>query len=1058
MSQYSSFAKISEQIVNYNNNVLQLISSLNSIYSSNSSAVTVNLSDNFGVLQTYNIPSIGYLLSEIQRLNNNINTLYAVNNSGNIIQSATNKYQKIITVDINQEPATLSSLSVVSKFNSKQNFFFDSLMDPSLTVNIDLTNQVGGDVMNALVRRYIVIFDKNTDGTLTPNGQAALTSFNNLYRNQANINYDDFNYWLSTTPAIGNSSFEESLTSFDPNELLYTGYFTVLSTYEDRLNNKLWYNLDTLNYTVTSTGDIKQLAVGDQVIINMAQSNSRFSVIEINTSSSNYQARFQIIEGNQPIPVAVNSLKIYSPLVMNKVLEVPIGYNERNVIFVKPMNTGNNLLAMNWSPGSGYWTNDLVLTSTDAFNGTTMDTYYTNVVNDYGAILQDLVTKKIPNKNGIVPNAPILTAANFTVVQNNKHLTNNVNSNLLLSKNNTQKQLKSQLTQVDNAINSKQQQAKILKFPSVAAQTQFNNELNDLIATKNTKSSLLSSTVTDILNISQANLTNVKAKYDIRGFWIFPTPVLTSGTGPQQVVQFRIQYRYLSTDGQENPINSLRLVDTSGNVTANAVLPNWKEIKSDVAQRVKDSNGNLVWQTQDVTSIDQPTINQIALPLQQGERIEIRVKSLSEVGWPEAPIESDWSNILTYDFPDSLNTVTNTHTAIITEANNDNLRSQISSDYTAKGLDNVLNNVVTINNKTYTGSADAILSGFKDPNGLTIDLYTYLNNLSNTIADLQQQIQGIKGIMVVSIFRNNDQFIVKNNSEVEFTVECEDYLESYTATGVPTGRVYSNDVYVVKDFLLRISNTAVSSPLGLLSDRTYYVNSPLFNTAAPQIFWVNDRDEFLFNQSTGSTRTQLDNQFLWSINYEVVNQTTVTQLAGNIGNSFQTNNSNSLVNVLSTTEFNLGYSDPSLLSFVGSNNSILEMQKWTDTVLSVSSNNKLLTSVHPVISTLETLVQTQNNNVEVINAGSNNDIVIPINIYFKLNSIDPNSGNGANYQYVNLNNSQTTIKHIKKVEFLLENEADNRPFIFTVKFNINRNKLVIQKITPSTKTTISSKA
>ena len=134
------------------------------------------------------------------------------------------------------------------------------------------------------------------------------------------------------------------------------------------------------------------------------------------------------------------------------------------------------------------------------------------------------------------------------------------------------------------------------------------------------------------------------------------------------------------------------------------------------------------------------------------------------------------------------------------------------------------------------------------------------------------------------------------------------------------------------------------------------------------------------------------------------------------------------------------------------------MQKWTDTVLSVSSNNKLLTSVHPVISTLETLVQTQNNNVEVINAGSNNDIVIPINIYFKLNSIDPNSGNGANYQYVNLNNSQTTIKHIKKVEFLLENEADNRPFIFTVKFNINRNKLVIQKITPSTKTTISSKA
>jgi hypothetical protein len=36
--------------------------------------------------------------------------------------------------------------------------------------------------------------------------------------------------------------------------------------------------------------------------------------------------------------------------------------------------------------------------------------------------------------------------------------------------------------------------------------------------------------------------------------------------------------------------------------------------------------------------------------------------------------------------------------------------------------------------------------------------------------------------------------------------ECEDYLNVFTGQGVPTGRVYENNIYVIKDFVVKFTN------------------------------------------------------------------------------------------------------------------------------------------------------------------------------------------------------------------------------------------------------------
>ena len=70
-----------------------------------------------------------------------------------------------------------------------------------------------------------------------------------------------------------------------------------------------------------------------------------------------------------------------------------------------------------------------------------------------------------------------------------------------------------------------------------------------------------------------------------------------------------------------------------------------------------------------------------------------------------------------------------------------------------------------------------------------------------------------------------------------------------------------------------------------------------------------------------------------------------------------------------------------------------------------------------------------------------------------MNSLDSNQS-GLNYKYINLNLSRQTVKHVKKIKFFLENESENRPFTFTIKFNINRSKVIVKKTTQALNTSI----
>lgn len=1054
MAIQSSFPRVADQVITFNKNILDILAKINTLTTTTDSTVNLEILDQNGVLRTYSVPSFNSLKSEIDRLNNNINSLYSIDAGGALIaQSNQNRFKKIITVDLNREPAPVNSLGQITSFKSSPNWFFDALLDPMLSVEIDLDGKIENNVRKCLVRRYIVEFAKDVDGNLTPLGQSALNSFNEQFRGNSNILQTEFENWHSTTPGLIeplNPKFDEQVFDLEPNELAFDGEFTVLRIQEDRLNRKLWYVLNSLDYVRIDSAEPRELSLGDEVIINSTRTSTRYKVIEISKAEANPRVRFERVEGIEPIPVGIGTLKIYSPVIYTKRVRVSVGYNERNVIFLKAVNADNNIVSRRWSSGTGFYTNDLRLESSGDSNGLTMEQFYIDYVYDYGIALQDLVAKKTPNALAGTPVSPTLNLDNFKVVQINKHLTDTPDANLIKQKHNYQLSLKSEIQQIDEAIIDRNKKVKVAKFKNESAKKQSLLEIDDLTKKKESRSKLLASVTQEIIALAKNPNTKVEPKYRMRGFWSIPEAVVTRGTKPQEIVQFRVQYRYVSKDGTETPVEQFQVDSTQ----EKASFSNWVEFKTDARKRTYDpSTGEYAWQIEDLESADTPNINQIDIPIQNNEKVEFRMKSISEVGWPESPVESEWSEILTVEFPDDLNNVLNENDFILQEASKEDLKVSMANELSAKGLDEHLSDTIVVNNKVYHHDAAKILSGFKDENGVALDLFEYMRALEDRVRGLEEKIRRAKGELEIIILRNNQEFKVRNGSETIFNIECEDYANRTSGPGVPTGRVYENSIYVIKDFVIKVRNKAQDSPLGLLSSRTYLQNSDVYNTGVPQVFWVNDQDELITSDVTSQTRTQLNNQFIWMVNYDSVSQDTVSKLSENIGNLFSTNSSNSITNVLSSTEYNLGYNETTLLSFVGNNKSLLDPAKWIDDTVTVASTTKLLTTIHPVVKDLEIIVENNSDKVKTVNAGDENSIIIPLNIYFKFNSLDSKQ-KGNNYQYINFNNSQKTIKHIKKVKFLLENEADNRPFTFTLKFNMNRSKVIVKKTAQAINTSI----
>jgi hypothetical protein len=555
--------------------------------------------------------------------------------------------------------------------------------------------------------------------------------------------------------------------------------------------NKLTYSDST-----RTLKDTEVLRVNDSLIVNSGAYRTRYIIKSIDNSTS--QVELELIEGFEPINIGEAQLAVYKDVDTDLDIEINVGFNERQVIFVKPIDHVSNMPADEYSPGIGFYSNELQLVN--AVGGrVTLAQYYKENVADFGEFIKALRVDYIPPSSvGIKPAAPALVANNLKVIQVNKHLTDNTTVQKVKQLKGDKISAEQTIKGLDESIKEKKGLLSTKKFKSKTEFLKQQAELRALIGDRDSQSKLFSSIVTEIkASAESSDLKKVTPKFRIRGFWSIPEPRTIGDQVSQEVIQFKIRYRYQSTSGKTAQVEQIQFEDTTNGTSKTAAFSNWIEVSGPVRKR-QLVDGVYKWVTESEEDAQAVNFNSLDLPIQPGEVVEIMVKSISEAGFPANPVESEWSDIVRVQFPDG-ELATDSVIELVSSNEIDSVKVQLKEELTAEGIYDHLGDQFEAGDKYFAHTASSIASGFLTASQTPISLYDKIVEMQAEIERLKAQIEGTLGeLEIVIIDEDGNVTKVTNNTTVKLFAGY--YVDELPSTN------YKGHI-VTKNYKIELSNS-----------------------------------------------------------------------------------------------------------------------------------------------------------------------------------------------------------------------------------------------------------
>lgn len=745
---YSSLEDTVKNFAKQQSNALEITKAFAKIASQQDETVEVKLTNGNGEIESISLPSIVKIQSEINRLDKNITNLAGVKEGATYVRLSDGSFRQIHLSKIESRPDDIEFLQAPTTFKNRVNWFFENFITPYLFIELDVSGQIDNSIRKALVKRYIL----NTDTDYK------IQLFNNTFLNQSSINYDTFLEKLRNENIT--YQIDEEIVDLPLSTINFVGNFSVLSVRDENITRNIGgiaktattriYTLNKLtyiDYSDESNPSIRNLSVGDYVYINNTAKNTRFKVIYVDAAQQ--EIALERIEGYEPVKPGDNILSIYSPISASKKIEIGIGYNERQVIFVKPISNDWHLSSANFSPGVGIYTNNLTINLPADLGGkTNLENFYKRFTVDIGAHFLSIGREKpIPAMYAEIPNAPVLNAANFKVVQINRHITESNEAQRIKELFTDKISLESEIEDITNRIRTLRE---FLANNQIFDETRRMKEkdLSNAIQNRRSKTQLLRSIADEIisLNNTNPNLTT-SPKYRVRGFWSIPEPKKSNKTRDQEVIQFVIRYRYIRNDGGVSNPDLIEYIDSSGN-TRTGVFSRWNEYKTDILERKFDARLNrYVWVQGQTENADDININQLDIPINYGESVEIKVKSISEAGWPTTQISSEFSKSIIISFPQELVNQGELSENLVRQAIEEKTRFNLLEELESIGLNEHLTQQINTGSKFYAHPASSL--SVIDSNGQVKDLQNVISQLIERINKLELQLFNQQSTIVI---------------------------------------------------------------------------------------------------------------------------------------------------------------------------------------------------------------------------------------------------------------------------------------------------------------------
>jgi len=736
----NSFTDTVNNLIKQTNISLSLVAGLNNSMTAQNDTVNVEINTQDSLtgdssIITVSIPSYATTLNKLNAIQSTVDTF--VKGNGKILLND-GSYREIKTSPVAISPTTITNVDIPAQFSTQNNWFFESLLYPKLVVSFDLKGKINNRSDRIIVKR--VIFNNSSDTETQWFKDNIINKDLSYYDVITLLNENNKKYWeddeniqlpLSTKP--------------------YTGKFLI--TDKQTIDGKRWYYLDNLNYGIPSDEYVVKnipLSVGDQLRYN----NAIYKIDDIVLT----EKRIHLI----PIlgidhPITSNYFEIYSTPFSSKIVKIPIGHNECNAIFIKGVNDDFNIIADEWSNAISFYTNDLIMSESSM----TLDEYYNKYVIDFGKTMEGNAKERfIPAYNGISPDSPNLESSNFSVSQINKQINASLDTNSII---NTQAQIETAKTTINSLKQTiAHQKSDLVNITNPADRTALNNNIELNINKLSNASTEYQSLVQSLSTIAyDNNMVKPNPKYRIRGFFNIPDgKKLNTYDKVQEIIQFEIAYRYLKLDGTGNPLDTYEHKDSSTGLVTYGVFSDWNIYKSSVKSKVYDSSsGTFIWVSENISDGSKVNINQVDIPIHQGERVEFKVRSISEAGWPINSLKSEWSNSVIIDFPSNLlnsDQVSNILSGAITEENAIQLNNTLSASGVTTHMSDSIPNPNSGNGTYFKHQAVNIAYNLKNKS---------INNdvLSISTIDLQSKLDNITSKSYVTLTRPLNANIQSSN-------------------------------------------------------------------------------------------------------------------------------------------------------------------------------------------------------------------------------------------------------------------------------------------------------
>lgn len=702
-----------EHVNRQHENAIRLGNAFLKALTSQQSNVSVELEAADGTISTILIPSNIFLSNELTRVKDSLRTLTGLSDSQSALVSNDGAYREVFLSNNRKSYQPLAANEIVTNFDIKlsTNSIIEQLLSPLTEVEYTLPDEYKLSKRAKITKLTI----DDGDISLLTEGMSYNETLQFLQQN--NYTYVNKTYDVQTASYVSR----------------YFGDFETLSASIDT-SNRLVIVVDKLTYSddLNVVFDSKELEIGDY--LTSKDGSLKLQIHAINTQTNTITCNF--ISGVGSVNIGPNELSILSEDNNKTNVRIPVKLNEKSIIFISPIDSFTNFASAKST--SKIFDSDEYIVNVD---GTTygFNEYFSSKVVDMGNYFESIIRESmIPASLGEKPSKPELNATDFQVLQVNTHLTNTPTAKKLQKLQQEKDVLNSQISALNTSIATLSTKIAMGNYSTDAKRDSDialrQNKINDKLQ----KTSLLSSIVNDISTALANNAEkSISPKYRVRGFWPVQTDIPSSITDPQKIVQYQARYRYVSNTG--NTANSPQVTYKDGENDISATFSAWNIVKTEPLERTIDEDGSITWIANSPVNSDQLNINQLDIPIQYGESVELQIRSISEAGWPNSPIMSDWSTLTRVDFPESL--LQESDLAAIQRKNNqDVLNVKIQQEFSSQGVTQHIAEVIYEQDKYYAHDARKIASGEVSAEQKIISQFE-LNQL------LKQQIQELNEIV-----------------------------------------------------------------------------------------------------------------------------------------------------------------------------------------------------------------------------------------------------------------------------------------------------------------------